>query len=159
MKAIYIDATNRRIEEVEYAGLEDLQRMVGGYIAAARSWDTGEFLFVDDEGLMKPQRFFFKIEGHDQPLAGSGAIVGREVVDEEGDLIQTAPPTQTVAEVEAMVRFLTREQVDAWGRANASEPAVTLTSFGPNGPETTVIDHYGKLIADIPRPPEDEADA
>lgn len=37
---------------------------------------ANDSIFVDDEGLMKPQGFFFKVKGFDQPFAGKGLVLG-----------------------------------------------------------------------------------
>ena len=65
-------------------------------------------LFVDDDGLFKPKDGFFRIAGVEQPLAGNGVLVGRELYDEKGEYLGTAPPATTLAELTAMVRFLGR---------------------------------------------------
>lgn len=44
MKAIWINATERTVSAVEYGGLADLQRMVGGYIQVAHVWPSGDVL-------------------------------------------------------------------------------------------------------------------
>jgi hypothetical protein len=65
MKAYWIDATAQTISEVDYAGLSDLQRMAGGYIEIAKAWDSGDVLFVDEEGLLKGTQTFFRIAGRE----------------------------------------------------------------------------------------------
>lgn len=106
---------------------------------AAMSW------FVDDDGLLKPQAAFFRLLDFENPIAGSGVIVGPEIHIDDAE---TADPTLTVAEVEAMVRFVNREQADAWGKANASEPAITVHFAGE---PPTVLTTYGQLIGQMPK--------
>ena len=109
-KALFIDSAMRSVTEVEIGGLEDMQRLVGGYIETAVAWANGDMLFVDEEGLLKPQEHFFRlpVERPDQPFAGNGILVGRE---EEGpqfeDGYTTHPPTTTADELRAKVIFLT----------------------------------------------------
>lgn len=58
-------------------------------------------LFVDDEGLMKPdQKFFVTSDFIHQPLAGMALAVG---VDARGN---TIPPAITLEELEARVLFV-----------------------------------------------------
>jgi hypothetical protein len=104
MKAYWIDVTKREISEVEYTGLADLQRMVGGYIEIAFMWQrTRDVLFVDEEGLLKNLTFGFRIpERPDQAFAGNGVLVGREV----GDSGDTVDPAMTLQELCARVRFV-----------------------------------------------------
>ena len=154
MKALFIDVAARIISEVEYAGLADLQRMVGGSISGARSWDSGEVLFVDDEGLFKPKGGFFRIEGIEQPLAGNRVLVGRDRYDREGEYLDSADPIVTVADLSAIVRFLSRAEADAWAKANASEPASVAIFVDQDG--TTgrrVLGRFGALFAQMPPEP------
>src|SRR6187399_2253097 len=82
-KALWIDSKNRTITEVDCNGLEDMRKYVGGSICFAMSWNTGDVLYVDDEGLLKPQEHFFMLPGCQNPLAGDGLIVGPEVETED----------------------------------------------------------------------------
>jgi hypothetical protein len=160
MKALLIDSAARDIREVEYAGLADLQKFVGGYIEIAFSWRTDDVLFVDEEGLFKPQRHFFRIAGRgDQPLAGNGVVVGKERYDGEGNYLSTNDPRITVDELREQVTFRSRDQVDAWAKANASEPSASITTFDKDGePVTRVIGHYGELFGAMPRPDDEGAE-
>jgi hypothetical protein len=38
--------------------------------------EHGDTLYVDDEGLLKPQHHFILIDGHPQPFAGKGVLLG-----------------------------------------------------------------------------------
>jgi hypothetical protein len=82
-KAYLIDAAAQTVSEVTITGLSDLQKLVGGYIEAAYVWDSGDTLFVDEEGLLKEGQSFFAVPGvrPEQAFAGNGVLVGRE---EEG---------------------------------------------------------------------------
>lgn len=150
MKALLIDVTTRTVREVEYSNLSDMHRLIGGYIEAVGAPGlSDDTLYVDEEGTFKVKDGFFKVDGYEQPLAGNGLLVGLEY--ENGDEVGTFPPATTLAELQAKVRFLTRDQADAWGKAHASEPAVSFTSFGPDGVETTVYQRFGSLFAEMPR--------
>jgi len=48
---------------VDYHDYRDIQRMVGGSFTTGFFWPSGDILFVDDEGLFKPQKHFFRIAG------------------------------------------------------------------------------------------------
>lgn len=102
MKAILIDVSTRQIREVEYSGLRDLQKMVGGYIEAARRFDTGDVLFVDEEGKLKPQANAFRLDGVNDLLCGNGVVVGPEI----GDTANTKPPTISTATLRALVTWV-----------------------------------------------------
>jgi hypothetical protein len=103
--ALLIDPLNRTISETTYIGLEGLQTLVGGSIEAAYQWPNRDVLYVDEEGLFKDAQMFFAISVRpDQPLAGNGVLVGREV----DDLGNTAPPQMTIERLSSLVRFLGR---------------------------------------------------
>ena len=103
MKAYWINATEQTVSEVEYTGIADLQRMVGGYIEVAVQWPSGDVLFVDEEGLLKGPSVGFRIpERTDQPLAGNGVLVGREI----GDTANTEPPKMPLEQLRVRVMFL-----------------------------------------------------
>ena len=102
MKAIWINAAERAVQLVDYAGLQDLQRMVGGHLEVACMWHgIGDVLYVDEEGRLKAPRVWFRMLGLPEVYAGSGVIVGREI----GDTARTAPPRLTVAALAPLVRF------------------------------------------------------
>lgn len=156
-KAILIDAATREIREIENTGLKSLQAAVGGFIETAYSWENGDVLFVDEEGLFKPQSNFFRVPTlcDDQPFAGNGVVVGREVTDDEGEYVRTDVPTITVEALREIVEFRDRAQVDAWAKANASETASAVMFVDKAGNvETTVTGRVGALFADMPRPAE-----
>jgi hypothetical protein len=139
MKAYWINAIDKTITEVEYSGLPDLQRMVGGHIEIAKFWrKTGDVLFVDEEAMIKGSPGWFGIEGVNQPLRGAGGVVvGRE----HGDDGRTYDPKITLKQLTAEVRFLTDEQVAAWARAHSSEPYVTIADL--NTGESEVMARTG----------------
>jgi hypothetical protein len=161
VKAFHIDATAREVREVEATGLKDFQRLVGGYIELAWvSRDSGDTLFVDEEGMLKAKDGFFRWEHrrHPMPLAGSGVLVGRELNDDEGEFLGNADPAMTLEQVQQAVTFLTREQAMAWGKGNASEPAATLHTLDKsfNVTDSTVLFRHGEVFANMPKP-EDKA--
>lgn len=153
MKAILIDAATRQVIEVEYDGLTDLQRMVGGYIEAVRAdWLGKDVMFADDEGLSKSQATFVAIEGVFQPIAGSVVLVGAEQTDLEGAELPTLPPDSTLDQVKARVRFLDRRQFQAWAETMADEPSSAITTLTADGADTLVLQRYGELFSQLPKP-------
>jgi hypothetical protein len=164
IKAILIDAAERDVREItlpdnEQARLDELQRLVGGYIESAYRTPADDVLWVDEEGLFKPQRAFFRFAPRgDHPLAGNGVMVGAERLDRNGDWIGNRDPSLSVEQVRRAVTFLDRAYVDAWAKGNASEPAVVFYSLGRDGKVLTedVLEHLGHVFGEIPRP-EDEA--
>ena len=163
MKAFLIDAAERQIREVEYvvSPMESplsLQSHIGGFIETAYGWPDGDTLFVDEEGLLKPQLYFFRISTRpDQPFAGNGIVVGRERTNRQGDYLGTDDPKLTIEALRGMVTWMTRDQVDSWAKANASEPAAAIHYVENGQIVTEVTGRMGALYGSIPRPrPEPE---
>ena len=102
MKAYWVNVAERTITAVDYSGLADLKRLVGGYIELAKQWPTGDVLYVDEEGLLKNPKAFFSIPGHPTPIGSNGVVVGREI----GDTDITADPTIPSDQLRAEVRWL-----------------------------------------------------
>jgi hypothetical protein len=104
-KAIHIDAENKRVLPIEIGSLEDMQKAVGGYIETAARFKQGDYLFVDEEGLLKPVKFGFGIQfpgtGDAGIYAGNGLITGP--ADEDGNETDT---TITIEEIEKQIEFL-----------------------------------------------------
>lgn len=150
MKAILIDSAARAVREIDIDGLKDMQEAIGGYIEAAYYFPDkiGNVLFVDEEGLLKRQEHFFWFAGRpDQPLAGNGLIVGKELYDAEGEYVSTEDVAFTVEQIASLVRFTDIEHVRAWAIANASEPMATFTYIDSDGvPHTEVIATWSVLM-------------
>ena len=152
-KALQIDSKNRTIREIEIVSLASMQRAVGGFIERVPVNLLGDDdLWCDEEGMFKPQSSFFMIVGHYMPIAGNGLVTGRET--EAG----IAPPRAKAAELKQLIRWMTRDQADAWAKANASDPALTYTQVDPaTGEQTTeILVHVGRMFRDMPRPEGEE---
>lgn len=104
MKAILIDAKARTVTEVEYSGnYLDIYTLLSGDepgkvdLFTVVQLGDGDAVYVDDEGLLKPQEHFFRWKGFDQPLAGNGLVLG---TDEGGE--STSPKIDFEAVKEAV---------------------------------------------------------
>jgi hypothetical protein len=131
-----------------------LQGLIGGHIEVACAWQNGDVLYVDEEGLFKPQAGFFRIAPRrdGQPLAGNGVLVGKEQAAKNADGYITLPPTITLDALRSQVQFLSYEQTQAWAKGNASEPAIVVSSQESGGRETRdVLARFGRLYGDIPK--------
>tara|TARA_Y100000004_G_C8851160_1_gene384800 strand:- start:232 stop:579 length:348 start_codon:yes stop_codon:yes gene_type:complete len=81
IKAIVIDPFKQQVYEKEIGQdhLPDMKAIVGGHIEAAGRFDNGDVLFVNEEGLLKKNRKFFKVsELNPSPLAGVGFVLGHD---------------------------------------------------------------------------------
>lgn len=104
---LFINANDKTITQATYEVSGGLQKLIDGFIEVAYTWPNGDVLFVDEEGLYrKVNGFRFRLRP-DQPLAGSGVIVGKE---REGAAYPggytTLDPTISIAALTPMVIFL-----------------------------------------------------
>lgn len=85
MRAIFIDAKNRRVEEFDFTGnFRDIQRKLGVELFTTVNLRGGDTLYVDDEGLLNGTQDFFLCGLYPTPLAGNGLILGS---DDEGETV------------------------------------------------------------------------
>ena len=107
--AYLIDPAARTITPVEYTGhYTNIYTHIGAdCFDCARVYPNGDGIFVDDEGLLKPQEHFFLHRNYPSPLAGKGLMLG---VDSEGESIAPMTSIETLRED---IRFLTRAELHA----------------------------------------------
>lgn len=101
MKALWIRADKRTVEEADYVSLSDLQRMVGGTLCVAHRFDNKDVVFVDDDGMMKRSNEFFILMGGHQPFCGNGVLVGRE----RRNSFKTFEPRTQRDDLDKLIRF------------------------------------------------------
>lgn len=100
MRSILIDPAKRAVVPYRINGsVASLQAAVGSLIAFATQLDTGDVLYVDDEGLLRDNPSFFAIAGGRHPYAGRGLLVGPETYGAITDVVAT------VEEVKSLVSF------------------------------------------------------
>lgn len=80
IKAIHIDAFNKKIAAVQIVpNLDTYYKLLRcNLITSGYKFPDGDVLFVDDEGLFKDPKHFFRIPGIDYDFAGNGLIVGTD---------------------------------------------------------------------------------
>jgi hypothetical protein len=101
MKAILIDVNNKEINEVDYSGdFRDIYKFINCDCFTVVNIDKNNVVYVDDEGLLKGNKNFFKGKFYPQELAGNGLILGS---DSMGESVDTSI---TVSEVEDMITFI-----------------------------------------------------
>jgi hypothetical protein len=162
-KVILIDPTARTVELVD-ADLRNngTHNLIGDYFDTAFIWrEVKNVLYVDDNGMRKfgngQLNDCFHIPGISQhPLVGRGVIAGRELVeyDRNGEdrWVGNDPPVVDVNKLRDAIVWLSRDQVLAWAKANASEPAVSITTEGANGKmHHEVLSTFGELFGVEPR--------
>jgi hypothetical protein len=103
MKAYLIDPAERSVREVETTGeLDSLYELLGCDLVDAVRLDDCD-VWIDDEGLFKPEpRFFSFTDPNVPPLAGRGLVLG---VDDEGNCTEPKPSLDEIAK---RVMFVTQ---------------------------------------------------
>lgn len=154
-RVLYINANRQSITMTHAAGLSALQALVGGSIQIGCRLPDDHVLFVDEEGLFKPQRWFFRLRGLDTPFAGNGVIVGPEKYNRAGDYLGNRDVSlHWLPAVVEFTEFLNRAYIDSWAKATASEPEMAIQNMDTG--EVEVIAYRGSVWGNMPRP-EDES--
>ena len=89
------------VTAMDYDGVGDLIRMVGGRLEQVKAWPTGDVLYVDEDGALKPYEGCFFVPGNPLPICSNGVVVGRAI----GDSGDRADPTITLFRLMAEIRF------------------------------------------------------
>lgn len=99
MRGILIDARKKEISEISISGLKDMQKAVNGNIENGGRINENNIFYVDEEGLLKDNKYGFMI--NKITYAGNGLILG--VNDETGEEIDTSI---TISQAKDIIRFL-----------------------------------------------------
>lgn len=129
MKGYLIDPLKKTVEEVDYDGniLSIYNFINAPFFTCVRINVEADFVYVDDEGLLKPNAFFH-ITGYRNPLAGKGLILGSDMKGASVD------PSVDLAWVTANVKFLDEQAVVAAARMGAFD--VTIVDLNKGGTVT-----------------------
>tara|TARA_R100000781_G_C4062484_1_gene121521 strand:+ start:693 stop:1049 length:357 start_codon:yes stop_codon:yes gene_type:complete len=115
MRSILINPINETIKEVWYDKNKELSRLEWikdnlsvRTISGIRLDDNGNYLYVDDEGMLLNMNYFFRYTNNDfyvEPvlLAGKGLVVS---TDEEGNDIESE---LTIGDLKPKIEFLGRK--------------------------------------------------
>lgn len=103
-----IDAVKRTITEVAVGDYKTIYPLLGCECFTCVGVEDDDTIYVDDEGLLKPQENFFLYEGYPQPLAGNGLVLG---TDEEGESVN---PKMTLETLKGRVKFMNRREAYLW---------------------------------------------
>jgi hypothetical protein len=147
-KGYVIDSNTRTIFEVQIETHDDINKY-GGYgkdgFCLGWQFPTRDVMYVDDMGLKKPYRNFFRIiaRSDGQPYAGNGIVTGPDVygdpdVDGEPTYLGTKDPEITIEQLTKEIEWLTRSQFAEWVHAQGDRPSKTITT----GDRTIALEHW-----------------
>lgn len=100
-RVVVIDTQNRKIYETEISTLEDMQKIVGGYIELGFTLENDDEVYVNEDGLNDESLKAFYIEGAHQPFAGNAFVIGK--VTRSGN---NGSAKSSVKEIIRMVRWI-----------------------------------------------------
>lgn len=95
MRAILIDPFAETVTEVDDDFADD--KMITKHIQCGQSpftamrLGTDVVLYLDNEGLLKPNQKFFLLDTYPQPLAGRGIVLGCDAAGETTPLVAPFP--------------------------------------------------------------------
>jgi hypothetical protein len=127
MKGYWIDAAARTITEIEWTG-ESFRTMFPGGPTIGSFFETGDVLYVDDEGLLHKATMAFRIRRRPdgQPMMSNGFMTGRdhgEIVD--GHFVEkTLDPAMSIEDLQAEIEWLTVPEALAWYRERVNEASM-----------------------------------
>lgn len=101
MRAYLIDPALKTVTEIEHNGnYKQIYEFIEAPLFTVLNInDQGDAVYIDDEGLLNNPRYFFILNGYNQPLAGKGLVLG---VDSEGD---SCDPQITLDELKSRISF------------------------------------------------------
>jgi hypothetical protein len=88
MRGILINPNDRTISEIEHAGgFEEMNRLIdaatGTTLRVTQEPDgSGDFVWLDDDGLLTPAKAVWKWSGYPHPLAGIGLVFATDYAGE-----------------------------------------------------------------------------
>lgn len=142
MRGYLIDAAKQEVREVEweYTGGRSIAALIGTGVSAiciALKWQTGDVLYVDDEGILKPQSVYFTVvdRADHQPLGGNGLVTGPDNMEE------TDPPVMSMADLVAKIQWSSRKDFESW----AKDRGAAITVSYPDG-EQKVLATWDDII-------------
>lgn len=114
MKDFLINAEARTITEVEVpVGYKNIYPFLGEGVDMFQCVDistNGDTIYVDEEGLLKPQSNFFLYKGYNQPLAGNGLVLG---TTDAGETVSVKAKLETIKK---NVQFMDGYEVRLWAK-------------------------------------------
>ena len=109
MRAIFIDSKDRNVYEANIKGndFREIRDLIGcEIITGGYSFDNGDYMYVDDEGLFQTNRngFIINVPGNlygEQQIIGNALIVGS---DDDGN---DCDATSTIDYIKKIISFKT----------------------------------------------------
>lgn len=124
MKAYLIDAAARTIVPIDYTYTSMREHLPGG-ICIGATFDNGDVLYVDDEGLLQPATKAFRIRRRRdrQPMMSNGILTGRDNPDPRST--NTLPPAMSIEELAGEIEWMSVDDALTWFRRRSPGAAVT----------------------------------
>lgn len=129
MKAMLIDAVNKKCKVVEYSGkLEQMRELIGCDIVTVGARFHQHVMFVDDEGLINGTNYYWKTVNAPQWYAGNALILH----ETEGKDIRYTPAQ--IKEMEKAIQWMSVDDDSAW----RPEPEMYMSTIDEDGNIETI---------------------
>lgn len=144
--AYLINPSTQQITPFSYEVGQGFDQYLPGGMTVGWCYESGDILYVDDEGLLRPAEAGFRIRSSldGQPIMSKGILVGREI--DLGDTYIVAPPTMTIAEAHDEFQFLSKDVLLEWFRAKANDPAISVSV---SGQPTQIIAYWRDILRNL----------
>jgi hypothetical protein len=111
MRAIFIDSNDRNVYEAIIKGndFREIRSLIGcDIITGGYSFDNGDYMYIDDEGLFQTNRngFIINVPGNTwgaQQLIGNALIIGSSKNDDGSD----ADAVSSIEDIKNLILFKT----------------------------------------------------
>ncbi len=108
MKAIRIDVTKKTFEVVEISDYKDIYKHIGNDCSMFEcpfSFDNGDAIYVDEEGLYHDFEGGFKMKDWSYPVVGNALILGTDFETGESQSVLTK-----VEELQKQIIFVSKQE-------------------------------------------------
>lgn len=141
MRAYLIDPTEKTVVEIDYDGdFRSIYTLIEAELFAAVFLNTNQdCVYIDDEGLLKPNTFF-QIQGYPNPLAGKGLVLGTNA---EGESIE---PSLNLSWLRLNVSFPNNQHVVDAAKSGAFD--CTVTTFERDKSVTKLLNKVTPQFSD-----------
>ena len=110
------DGYNLSFSEFNWTSWRDISPTIGANVFdVVRLYRNGDCAYIDDEGLLKPNQWFWIHKNYPTPLAGSALFCG---TDEEGETVDIET---TLESLQSSVRFVTRAELHVYSKVNPTD--------------------------------------
>ena len=110
INALFIDVVKQTVTPIEIKNkYTEYYPLLECQTIEAIHLENGDVIYIDEEGLLSPQKGYFRLKGYPQVYAGHGLVIGTRIskFDENDD----ASCLSTVQDILNLITFLRPDEV------------------------------------------------